>query len=401
MSNNSLIDALNNGRSSSSRLSALKKLKKTLPEGKKKSDAVNIQTHTTYSFSAYTPTMAAYMAYKFDLQVAGILDNYTMAGAEEFIAACKILGLTYSVGVEMRADFQEGDTPYYNVALLGIAQRHFKKVEDQLAPFRTSRRENVETTLKAVNEKVAPYGISIDYRKDVKPLVKEVLLSKYVYFALSEKIIEKFGMGERACLFLAEDLKMDLTETEKGLLCDVTNPYYVYDLTNIISDNYTIFHTFKKYPSPEAVVKMGHSVGAIVSFEYFIKRGKDKRTEDQKIAYHETLIKKLKALGFDAISFDPDKFSKKVLEHFKKLLKENEILPLNLTRVEFPRRRFDCTCKDKEMKVAMTDSVYAIVGSEICENNKASQGFISGDDVLIKDFKERVKLFAQIGRKGI
>ena len=49
----------------------------------------------------------------------------------------------------------------------------------------------------------------------------------------------------------------------------------------------------------------------------------------------------------------------------------------------------------------MTDAVYAIVGSEICENNKAAQGFITDKDVLLGDHAERIKLFAKIGRKGI
>ena len=94
MLKDSRLDAIEKGKSAFLRLAALKKLKTTLPDSEKKSDAVNIQTHTIYSFSPYTPSMAAYMAYKFDLRVAGILDNYTVAGAKEFIEACKILNLT-------------------------------------------------------------------------------------------------------------------------------------------------------------------------------------------------------------------------------------------------------------------------------------------------------------------
>ena len=400
MLKDSRISAIEKGKSAFFRLAALKKLKTTLPDSEKKSDAVNIQAHTVYSFSPYTPTMAAYMAYKFDLRVAGILDNYTVAGAKEFIEACKILNLTYSVGVEMRADFCDPVTPYANVALFGIAQKYFAPLKKMLVPYRDKRRENVDITLEAVNKKVNAYGISIDFKKDIKPLVQEVLLSKYVYFALAKKIIEKFGEGERSCVFLVEDLKMELTETEVGLLRDVTNPYIVYDMANIISDNYTVFHTFKNYPSPEEVIKIGHDVGAICSYEYVIKRGKTKMSDEERIAYNHSLIKRLKDTGFDAVSFDPSGFSAEVLEDFKKLLKVNELLPLNLTRVEFPRRRFDCSCSDKELKKDMTDAVYAIVGSEICENSKANQGFVSSEDVSLSGFEERVALFSKIGRKG-
>ena len=401
MLNNTYIDALQKRKTAVGRLLALKKLKRVLPESKKRSDAVNIQTHTTYSFSPYTPTMAAYMAYKFDLMVAGILDNYTVKGAKEFIKACRILNITYSVGVELRADFNETETPYSNVALLGVAERYFKKLTAELAPFRSQRRENVLSTIAAVNKKLGAHGIAVDYDKDVKPLVHDVPLSKYVYFALARKLVFKFGEGERTRDFLTESLKIELTETEKGLLTDRTNPYYVYDLANIISDNYTVFHTFKKYPAPEKVVKIAHGVGAICSYEYVLKRGKGRKTDEELIEYNRRLITKLKELKFDAVSFDPSKFSKDVLESFKTLLKENKLLPLNLTRVEFPRRRFDCVCADPELKRDMTDAVYAIVGSEICENNKAAQGFITDKDVLLGDHAERIKLFAKIGRKGI
>ena len=401
MLTNIYIDALQRKRLPAARIAALKKLKRFLPESEKRSDAVNIQTHTTYSFSPYTPTMAAYMAYKFDLMVAGILDNYTVAGAKEFIKACRILNITYSVGVELRADFKEPETPYSNVALFGVAERYFKKLTAELAPFCSARRENVFSTVAAVNKKTAPHGIKIDFDKDVKPLVHDVLLSKYVYFALAEKLVSKFGEGERTRDFLIDSLKMELTETEKGLLSDRTNPYYVYDLANIISDNYTVFHTFKNYPSPETIVRIAHGVGAICSYEYVIKRGKGKKTDEELIAYNERLIAKLKKLKFDAVSFDPSKFSKEVLASFKKLLKDNKLLPFNLTRVEFPRRRFDCACADPELKRDMTDAVYAVVGSEICENNRASQGFITEKDLFVEDFSERVRLFAKIGRKGI
>ena len=400
MLKNAYVDAIQNNKTAAGRLNALRKLAKTLPQNDKSPEAVNIQTHTTFSFSPYTPSMAAYMAYKFNLSVAGILDNYTIDGAKEFIEACKILGISYSVGVEMRADFGGGETPYSNVAFFGVAKRYFKQLKNELAPYRAKRRENVTSTLAAVNKKTAPHGITVDMKKDVMPLVGSVILSKYVYFALAEKIVAKFGEGEKSCTFLSDELKMELTETERGLLCDDTNPYYVYDMANIISDNYTVFHTFKNYPKPEEMVSLCHSVGAICSYEYVLKRGKKKKSDEELIAFNEKLVEKLKLLGFDAISFDPSAFSEAVLESLKKLLKENELLPLNLTRVEFPRRRFYSAVADKELLKDMTEAVYVIVGSEICENDAAAQGFVLCEDVLVKTYKDKIDLFARIGRKG-
>ena len=68
----------------------------------------NNHIHTIYSFSPYSPTKAAFMAYSAGLTSAGIMDHDSLSGAEEFKAAAKILGLGYTCGVEVRAKFKKG-----------------------------------------------------------------------------------------------------------------------------------------------------------------------------------------------------------------------------------------------------------------------------------------------------
>ena len=54
--------------------------------------------HTDYSFSPYTPAMAAYMAYNNGLSAAGMVDTGTLAGGEEFLSACQSFGISGIVG---------------------------------------------------------------------------------------------------------------------------------------------------------------------------------------------------------------------------------------------------------------------------------------------------------------
>lgn len=402
MLNNQLIDELKSKRKFI-RLHALKALKKRGDLTSLNKAGGNIQIHTSYSFSPYTPSMAAFMAHKFSLKVAGILDSYSISGAKEFISACKILDLTYSVGLELRGDFSEIDIPYSNIALFGIAEKKFSKLSDYLEKFRKYQVQNVKSTISAVNKKVEACGITISFKDDVLPIIQnkrdKVLLSKYVYFALADKMIAKFGQGEKCCDFLREKLNMEISELEASLLADQTNPFYIYDLANIISDNYIVFGAEKHYEKAEKIITLGHSVGAICSFEYALHKFTKNLSQTELIEYNRKLIKNLKAMGFDAVSFDPSKLPEAVLNDFVSQLKNNEMLLVSLSRVEFPRRRFDEIKATGALKSKMIEAMYVIVGSEICENS-GDEGFVNSDKLNFKTFDEKVKLFASIGNKG-
>lgn len=382
------------------RLGAIAKIKKELPlKEKEKEESVNLQIHTSYSFSPYTPSMAAYMAYRFSLTVAGILDDYTVAGANEFIKACKTLGITYSVGMNLRCDFGRKKC---NVSLLGIAERYFDKVEKATEGLRAKQKDNLFSSIDAINRRIKKYGMEISFEKDVKPLMKKsaskVFLSKYAFYATALKIIEKFGKGEVvADLVLAEGL--ELTQNEVGLLRDLTNPYYEYDLAKILLENDALLNAKKVYPSPEEVVAIGKRVGAVCCFEYDALRNRKELSAAEKIKYNADLVKQLKSLGFSAIAFDPTKFSELVLKQFLCEVKNAEMLALNLTKVEFPRRRFDCIRIGGEAEKTLIENAFVIVGSEMSENSKDSYGFTS--ETVNLSFQDRVKLFARIGRKGL
>ena len=74
-----------NGGTAETRLEALKQLveKQTEKPVRRDNDANN-HIHTIYSFSPYSPTKAAYMAYMAGLTSAGIMDHDSLSGVEEF-----------------------------------------------------------------------------------------------------------------------------------------------------------------------------------------------------------------------------------------------------------------------------------------------------------------------------
>ena len=62
---------------------------------------VNLNIHTNSSFSPYTPSLAAYMAYKSGVKVACACDYGTDFANEEFIYACNALGISAINGFEV------------------------------------------------------------------------------------------------------------------------------------------------------------------------------------------------------------------------------------------------------------------------------------------------------------
>ncbi|PQP32835.1 histidinol-phosphatase, partial [Desulfobacteraceae bacterium SEEP-SAG10] len=97
-----------NGSNKRSRLFGLEKIYKLIEIGEEqfeKTEEVNNHVHTIYSFSPYSPSMAAYLAWKAGLQAVGIMDHDSVSGCKELIEACKIIGIASTVGFELRVNF--------------------------------------------------------------------------------------------------------------------------------------------------------------------------------------------------------------------------------------------------------------------------------------------------------
>ena len=70
---------------------------------------VNNHVHSSYSFSPYSPTNIVSKAVKSGLQIVGLMDHDTVAGATEFLDAGQKLGIATTVGCEMRVRLDIND----------------------------------------------------------------------------------------------------------------------------------------------------------------------------------------------------------------------------------------------------------------------------------------------------
>ena len=174
-----LIKALNSS-TKEERLASLKELiafenANGLQPARRENDSNN-HIHTIYSFSPYSPAAAAYMAYSAGLTSCGIMDHDSLSGSKEFAEACKMLGMGYTCGAEVRAKFNRRHWGKINhpdqedciyMSAHGVPAQNVDAFNAYLAGFRAKRELRDKKMVELINEKFAKFGISIDFQKDV------------------------------------------------------------------------------------------------------------------------------------------------------------------------------------------------------------------------------------------
>lgn len=391
MINERQIDLLDSA-SARKRLKAVKKLASSL-NYENGTGSANLNVHSKYSFSPYTPSMAAFMAHKFGLSVVGILDNYTLKGAQEFGKACEALSIRYVSGVEfcLKCDFL-GDL-VASVAFLGIAKKNFNALDKDLAFLRDNQFKNVQKTIDAVNKGIEKFGLKISFKKDIASQVackrNGVYLSKHVCFALSQKLaaLDKSRLAE----FFSE-LGIELTENDKKIAFSQNDPYYVYDLTDILYRFRDKFRTEKRYYGYKDVLPIAKKYDALCSFRLTKELSDNYLTSDNDIF---TLIQKVKNAGFDVFCYDDGMFSAEINREIIEKCRLAELLPLRLNEIEFPRAKMN-KVGEEYVNQALLQSAFSICGSEKCLNTNG-KGFLSSQ-LKIESFEEKVELFARIGK---
>lgn len=93
-----------NSKSVEIRLAAIRELGESVKAGVKPTDEVNNHVHTIYSFSPYSPCMAAVRAAQAGLQTVGIMDHDSVSGCEEMLEACKAVNIASTTGCEIRVN---------------------------------------------------------------------------------------------------------------------------------------------------------------------------------------------------------------------------------------------------------------------------------------------------------
>ncbi len=421
MTENELVERLNSA-TSAERLSALKDLLLTEAEKpQKRVNDANNHIHTIYSFSPYSPTKAAYMAYKSGLTSAGIMDHDSASGAKEFKAACKMLGLGSTCGVEVRAKFDKGfgkinhpdQANCVYMAAHGIPAQNVDKLNDYLAFYRKKRNERNAKMCERITGKFGKFGITLDFMKDVYPLSMAneggSVTERHLTFALAKKLSDKFGRTERLLSFLTDDLNFKVSEKIKGYLLDEANPNFYYDLLGVLKADTAFFYIDADEEMPEAseFIKFAESLGAIPAYAYLGDVGDsvtgDKKAQKFEDDFLDELIEELKKDGFRAIAYMPTRNTPEQLKRVQKLCREHNFFEISGEDINSPRQKFACAALASPEYAHLIDSTWALIGHEAISSEKGTEyGMFSARSVKeTPDLYDRIEKYAAIGRDTV
>ena len=421
MTDDILIDRLN-APTAEERLAALDRVLAAETEKPvRREDDANNHIHTIYSFSPYSPTKAAYMAYRAGLTSAGIMDHDSLSGAEEFKKAAKRLGLGSTCGVEVRAKFNKGfgkinhpdqaDCIY--MAAHGIPLKNVKKFNEYLAFYRNKRYERDAKMCELITEKYGRFGLTLDFKKDVYPLSRAAeggrITERHLLFALAVKLGDRFGRTQNLIDFLENDLKLKVSDKIKGYLIDDGNPHFLYDLLGVLKADTKFFYidADEEMPDCEEFVKVAKSFGAIPAYAYLGDVGEsptgDKKAQKFEDAFLDDLFREVKAAGIQAIAYMPTRNTPEQLQRVMKLCREYGMFEISGEDINSPRQKFACAALALPEYKHLIDSTWALIGHEYTVNEKGIEYGMFSERAVAEtpDLYERIKKFAEKGRKTV
>ena len=402
----------------------LKALAKMIAEGalgeRKITEEVNNHIHTKYSFSPYTPTMAVVMAYDAGLSTAGIMDHDSISGAEEFIEAGKLIGMTTTIGIECRASVSStvlngrrinnpDQKSVIYMALHGVPHTQISKVTEFFAPYIEKRNERNKKMIENINKLFLPYGISIDFEADVVPLSEYKnggsITERHLLYALANKVIEKYGKGRACADFFKNDMQVTLSEKLEGFLCDEENIHYAYDVLGLLKSDLIsriYIDATEECPDVNDVVAFAKEIGAISAYAY-LGDVSDSVTGDKKAQkfeddYIDLLFATISEIGFDAVTYMPSRNTKEQLAKVMSLCDKYNLFQISGEDINSSRQAFICEkLREPEFK-HLIDSTWALIGHEKSATEDLNCGMFSKKTKEdYPDIKSRVAYYKTLG----
>ena len=426
MSHQALIDALN-AANKTERLDALRKLMRLYEDGTLQKPAatnnVNNHIHSTYSFSPYSPAKAAYMAWNSGLTTAGIMDHDSIAGAEEFIEACKIIGIAGTAGFECRCSLRgtpfEGkrinnpdqDSVAY-LAMHGIPHQNIAKVQAFLTPYREKRNVRNRKMVDNINTLLKNSGLQLSFDEDVEPISMNreggSITERHILYALSLKIMQKFGPGPAVLDFLSQKLGIEVTGGAREKLLDAENSMYAYYLLGVLKGHMVeqfYIDATDECPHITDFVQLAREIGAISAYAYLGDVGDsvtgDKKTQRFEDAFLDELVDYLAKIGFMAVTYMPTRNTSGQLARLISLCDTHGLFQISGEDINSPFQSFICEALQKPQFAHLITSTWALIGHEMAASADAGDGMFSTKTrERMPSLAERVEYFANYARQS-
>jgi hypothetical protein len=409
------------------RLEAIAKLSSALQAGKiprpQAGEDVNNHIHTIYSFSPYSPAAAVWRSFNAGLRTAGIMDHDSISGAEEFIEAGKKIRLATTIGVECRCDFSA--TPLAGrrinnpdqlsnayVALHGIPHTRIRTVTAYFQPFRDARNRRNRRMVRRLNDLIGDGDLTLDFDTDIAPLSMAheggSITERHILFALSKRMIRRFGRGAGLLDFLEKRLELNLSSKIRDLLSAPANPHYPYDLLGALkSDLVGRFYidATEECPPIRDFLEFCEGVGAVSAYAYLGDITEsvtgDKKAQAFEDDYVEELFEVLTGLGFRAVTYMPNRNTPQQLARVQSLCRRHGLFEISGVDINSPRQEFACPEIRQPQFRHLIESTWALIGHESAATEDPAAGMFAPETVKKHPaMKERIQAFARIGRQS-
>jgi hypothetical protein len=425
---NNLLTAINNaGLAPEERLAALKNYVlenyaagQPAPAG---NGEINNHIHTIYSFSPYTPSMAALKAAEAGLEAAGSVDHDSCAAADEMNAACAVLGIGGCCGFEVRVSFKDG--PFAErklnnpdskgiayMTVQGVPAPALKAVAEFLKPIRAIRLERGKKMAEAANALLAGAGAeAIDFEKDVVNQSQYKnggeVTERHLVSAAAEKLIAKYGKGKGLCAGLVKDLGLTVSPRQEKYLSDPANPHYLYDVLGILKTDFLsrifIQPSETECIKAKTVVDFALSVGAIPAYAYLGDVGEsptgDKKAEKFEDDFLPELMEYIKKTGYRAFTYMPPRNTPEQIRRVQKLCAEWGFMEISGVDINSSRQSFNCPEVLRPDCRHLVDTTWALIAHErLASADKAWSLFAQENPLAALPLAERLALYAKAGK---
>lgn len=410
------------------RIDALKSLKALVDNGSivlpPREGYTNNHVHTKYSFSPYSPAKSVWMAVNSGLSTVGIIDHDAINGAEEFIEAGEILGIPTTIGFEVRTDWSNtslngrrvNNPDQLSSAYIcahGLPHTQIENADAYLKRIRAAREKRNRAMTERLNEMMKPYDIVTDYDADVLPISYAEfggeVTERHILFALTEKLMIKYGKGQPLIDFITRTLDITLTDSQKSMLLDAQSDIYAYDVLNLLKGSFVssiyIESTPDETPDVKEVVAEIKKWGAIPSYCYLgdvaASPTGDKKAQKFEDDYLEEVFEACKEIGFQAIAFMPSRNTADQLSRVMALCDAHGFMQISGEDINQPRQSFICTQLKEDRFAHLVDTTWALVGHERAATQNLGNGMFAGDTKpSVQEMQRLIKKYMDIGLNG-
>ncbi len=409
------------------RLAALAELVRTgdhLLDAAPLSEEVNNHVHTIYSFSPYSPTLAAVMARLAGLKAVGSVDHDSISAAREMTEAGRLIGIGTTAGCELRVNFTgtavEGrklnNPDSVNIAYMvihGVPAGRIDEVAAFLEPVHAERNRRNRRQVENLNGIIGSFGIDpISYERDVFDVSRAAeggsITERHILAALSRRILEMEPAGPGLIALLRDRFGVSAPEKIAGYLTDASNPHLVYDLLGILKSSF-LDRIFIQPDENECipvaeVVDFANRIGGIPAYAYLgdITESPtgDKKAEKFEDDFLDELFPVLADIGYRSVTYMPPRNSVAQLRRVQELCSRYGLLEISGVDINSSRQSFRCPEVMQPEFAHLNDTTWALIAHEKLSVCDPRMGLFAADGPAASlPLPYRIRRYASAGRK--